>query len=143
MHRTSLKVFVVAVALAAAGWGDLPRRKSTPPRRRSTRQQAAQATEYAPDAYAAARDAQAKLDAELTARERAGMVRSYGEATKLAAAVVETGDGAASEAVGGKQTAQTAASGRHGRMRKRQSPTPRPRSTRLRRARAARPIWRR
>ena len=111
MHRTSLKVFVVAVALAAAGCAQPPQAQIDAAKASLDKATAAQATEYAPDAYAAARDAQAKLDAELTAQSgKFALVRSYGEATKLAAAVVETGDRAASEAVSGKQAAQTAAS---------------------------------
>jgi hypothetical protein len=72
---------------------------------------AAEASEYASEALSAARDAQAKLDAELKAQEsKFALTRSYTEATKLAGIATEAGGKAASEAAQRKQAAQTGAS---------------------------------
>ena len=71
----------------------------------------AQASEYAPDSFSAAKDAQAKLDAELKAQEGSfALTRSYGEAKKLATAATEAARKAAQDAVRQKAIAQKEAS---------------------------------
>jgi colicin import membrane protein len=111
MFKTTRNVFIVAVALVAAGCAQPPQAQIDAAKAALDKATAAQAVEYAPESYAAARDAQAKLDAELTAQSgKFALTRSYGEATTLATAAVDAGNKAAADAVAGKQAAQTAAS---------------------------------
>jgi hypothetical protein len=111
MFRTARVFLVVAVALVAAGCAQPPQVQIDGANAAIEKATAAGAAEYAPDALAAARDAQAKLEAEVKAQSGSfALMRSYGEATKLAAAATEAGDKAASEAVTQKQAAQTEAS---------------------------------
>jgi hypothetical protein len=111
MFRTTRNVFIVAVALVAAGCAQPPQAQIDAAKASLDKAAAAQAAEYAPEAFAAVRDAQAKLDAELTAQSgKFALTRSYDEATKLATAVVDAGNKAATDAVAGKQALQAAVS---------------------------------
>jgi hypothetical protein len=67
-------------------------------------------SEYAASAMQAAQDAQAQLQAELKAQEgRFALMRSYGEAAKLAAAAQQAGEAAQAAAKAGKEEARTQA----------------------------------
>jgi len=69
------------------------------------------ATEYAADSMKAAQDAEAALEAELTAQQdKFGLFRSYTKATELAAAATAAGEKAEQDAATGKEAAKTAAS---------------------------------
>jgi hypothetical protein len=67
-----------------------------------------QAADYAPEAWNAANDAQARLDAELAAqKERSAMFRSYKKAKDLAAEVRSSAERATQLAADGKEKAKT------------------------------------
>jgi hypothetical protein len=111
MFRHS-RVFVLAAAtVATVACAKPPQPQIDAANAAVSKATAAEASEYAPEAFSAARDAQAKLDAELKAQEgKFALTRSYGDATKLAAAAAEAADKAASEAAQRKQAAQSEAS---------------------------------
>lgn len=67
----------------------------------------AEAPDYAPDEWAAARDAQDRLQAELAAQvDRNAFFRSYGAARELARETKDTAEAAAEAAVSGKARAR-------------------------------------
>ena len=71
----------------------------------------AQAAEYAPQAWAAAQDAQSKLEIELSAQnERWAALRSYTTARQLAQDTTMTAERSRDEAIAGKDKAKTEAS---------------------------------
>jgi hypothetical protein len=110
MYRTIRNSLIVVVAIAAVGCAQPPQAQIDAAKASVDKATSAGATEYAPESYTAARDAQARLDAELTAQNgKFALMRSYDEATRLAATVVEAGNKAASDAATGKQAAQTVA----------------------------------
>jgi trimeric autotransporter adhesin len=107
MFRNTRTFLLVAVALVAVGCAQPPQAQIDAATAAITKATAAGAEEYAPETLAAARDAQAKLDAEVKAQAGSFfLTRSYGEATTLAAAAAEAGDKAATEAVAQKAAAQ-------------------------------------
>lgn len=66
-----------------------------------------QAADYAPDAWNAANDAQARLDAELSAQqEKTALFRSYSKAKELAAEVKTSAEKAGELATAGKEKAK-------------------------------------
>jgi hypothetical protein len=68
---------------------------------------AAQAADYAPDAWNTANDLSARMQAELDVQaDKAAMLRSYGTAKQLAVDVKTAADRAAQESVAGKETAK-------------------------------------
>ena len=90
MFRTTRAFLVVAVPLAAAGCAQPPQAQIDAANAAMQKATAAGAADYAPEALAAASDAQAKLDAEVKAQSGSfALMRSYGETTKLAAAASE------------------------------------------------------
>jgi hypothetical protein len=111
MFRKTQMVIVAALTLATAACAKPPQAQIDAVNAALTNATGAGASEYAPESYSAARDAQAKLDAELKAQEgKFALTRSYTEATKLATAAAEAGEKAATEAAQRKQAAQTEAS---------------------------------
>ncbi len=111
MFRNTHMFVVVALTVATAACAKPPQAQVDAVNAALNNATGAGASEYAPEAYSAARDAQAKLDAELKAQEgKFALTRSYAEATKLATAAAEAGGKAATEAAQRKQAAQTEAS---------------------------------
>lgn len=110
MFRSIQAFVVVALAAATAACAKPPQAQVDAANSAVSKAAEAGASEYAPEAFAAAQDARAKLDAELKAQEgKFALTRSYDEATKLAAAAIEAAEKAASEAAQRKQAAQTEA----------------------------------
>jgi hypothetical protein len=111
MFRISRVFLVAAAAVATVACAKPPQPQIDAATAAVSKATAAEAREYAPETFGAARDAQAKLDAELKAQEgKFALTRSYDQAAKLAAAATEAGEKAASEAAQRKQAAQTEAS---------------------------------
>ena len=101
---------VAVVALVAIGCAQPPQAELEAALGSIEKAAAAGAEEYAAEAYAAARDAQTKLEAELKVQNEAfALTRSYGESLKLAAAATEAGNRAAAVAATQKEAAKTEA----------------------------------
>lgn len=111
MSRNIYLLGAVALAVMSAACAKPPQAQIDAANAALTNATGAGASEYAPEAYSAARDAQAKLDAELKAQEgKFALTRSYTEVTTLVTAATEAAEKAASEATQRKQAAQTEAS---------------------------------
>ncbi len=111
MFKNTHLFVVIIVSLATVACAKPPQAQVDAANAAVTKATAAGATEYAPEAYRAAQDAQAKLDAELkTQADKFAFTRSYEEATRLAQAATAAGEKAANDAVQRKQAAQTEAS---------------------------------
>lgn len=99
-------VLVLALAFLA-GCAKPPQADIDSARKALKDAEAAEASEYAPKALAAVRDAEAALDAELKAQEeKFALFRSYKKSTELATAAKAASAKAASEANAGKERAK-------------------------------------
>lgn len=104
-------VAIAAAALVVTGCAQAPTADIDAARQSLDNAKAAQAADYAPDAWNAAQDAQNKLDAELKAQEdKMALLRSYGKAKALAADLKSDAEQAVQAAQAGKEKAKTDAS---------------------------------
>jgi hypothetical protein len=111
MHRNARVLVVVVATVATVACAKPPQAQIDAAHASIDKATAAGAGEYAPEALNAARDAQAKLDAEVKAQQgKLALTRSYDEATKLATAAADAGQRASTEAAQRKQALQTEAS---------------------------------
>lgn len=102
--------WVAAIALVLAGCAQPPNADVDAARLAIDQARQAQAAEYAPQAWTAAQDAQAKLQVELEAqRQRWAAVRSYTVAKQLAVESKLAAERSRDEAVAGKEQAKTEA----------------------------------
>lgn len=102
--------WILAVALVAAGCAHPPQTEMDAAKQALDGAQQAQAIDYASDSWNAAKDAEAKLDAELEAQQhRWAPVRSYAKARELAVQVKDSADRAAQDAVAAKEKTKTEA----------------------------------
>ncbi|MFN8060640.1 MAG: hypothetical protein U0Q12_15910 [Vicinamibacterales bacterium] len=108
--RRALWLCVLTASVGLAGCAQPPTAEISAVDAAIQQAEAAGATDYAAEAIRAARDAKAQLDAELKAQEgKFGLMRSYTEASKLAAAAKQAGEQAAKAAAAGKEQAKAAA----------------------------------
>ena len=111
MFRNIRLLVVAVITLASVACAKPPQAQADAANAAVTKATGAGAPEFAPEAYSAAQDARAKLDAELkTQADKFALTRSYEEARRLAAAATAAGDKAANDAVQRKQAVQTEAS---------------------------------
>jgi len=105
MKRVLLGLPVLAgIALLTVSCAKEPTEALTAARSAMDAAKTAQASDYAPAAYAAAETASAALDAELKAQsEKFSLTRSYTKASELAAAAKAAADKAAADAATGKE----------------------------------------
>jgi hypothetical protein len=109
MMRNSF-VPVVVLSLALAGCAQSPVAEIDGAKQALDRARDAQAPDYAPDAWTAANDAQARLDAELDAQQhKNALFRSYNKAKELASEVKASAERATELAATGKDKAKTEA----------------------------------
>jgi hypothetical protein len=110
MSRIRLTSIAVA-ALTLAACAQVPTSQVDAAKQAVDSAKAAQAPDYAPDAWSATNDAQAKLDAELKAQDdHWAPLRSYAKAQALAAELKDTADKAAQNASSAKEKAKSEAS---------------------------------
>jgi hypothetical protein len=103
--------WVAAIALVLGGCAQPPAADIDAAKLAVDGARQAQAADYAPQSWAAAQDAQAKLQAELDAQEkRWAAVRSYTVAKQLAVETKLAAERSRDEAVAGKEQAKTEAS---------------------------------
>ncbi len=107
MRSTFLALSLAAALAAFAGCAAVPTQNLDAATRAMNDAKLAQAPDYAPDAWRAASDAQARLEAELGVQDqRSALFRSYDKVREIANEVKEAADRAASEASTGKQRAK-------------------------------------
>ncbi len=111
MFRNIRLLVVAVITLASVACAKPPQAQVDAANAALSKATGAGAPEYAREAYSAAQEAVAKLDAELkTQANKFALTRSYAEATRLAAAATAAAEKAANDAVQRKQAAQTEAS---------------------------------
>jgi hypothetical protein len=103
--------WVAALGLVLAGCAQAPNADIDAATHAVDEARQAQAAEYAPQSWAAAQDAQSKLQAELDAqKDRWSMMRTYTVARQLAQDTKSAADRSRDEAIAGKETAKNDAS---------------------------------
>lgn len=108
--RQMIPVILATTAIGLAGCAQPPSAEIDAASAAVQGAMSAGGSEYAASAMQAAQDAQAQLQAELKAQEgRFALMRSYGEAAKLAAAAQQAGEAAQAAAKAGKEEARTQA----------------------------------
>ena len=108
MRYSFVPVLVLSAALA--GCAQSPVAEIDGAKQALDRARDAQAPDYAPEAWTAANDAQARLDAELDAQKnKNALFRSYGKAKELATEVKSSAERATELASTGKEKAKTEA----------------------------------
>ena len=106
MRHTFVPVLVLCAALA--GCAQSPVAEIDGAKQALDRARDAQAPDYAPEAWTAANDAQARLDAELDAQKnKNALFRSYTKAKELASEVKTSAEQAVTLASTGKEKAKT------------------------------------
>ncbi|HJQ97507.1 MAG TPA: hypothetical protein VJ826_04280 [Candidatus Polarisedimenticolaceae bacterium] len=101
---------VAVLSLALAGCAQSPVAEIDGAKQALDRARDAQAPDYAPDAWTAANDAQARLDAELDAQtHKNALFRSYSKSKELASEVKASAERATELAATGKDKAKTEA----------------------------------
>jgi hypothetical protein len=108
MNRNVFRAsFAFGAALALAACGSPPNESINTAEQAQETAEAAGAAEYAPEAYNAAVQAKAALDAEMTVQnERMALRRNYGRAEELATAYQTAAEQAATAAVEAKEQAR-------------------------------------
>jgi hypothetical protein len=103
--------WAVALGLVLAGCAQVPSADVDAAKHALDEARQAQASDYAPQSWTAAQDAQSKLDAELDAQgQRWSALRSYTVASQLAATAKHAAEQSRDEAMAGKEKAKTEAS---------------------------------
>ena len=106
--KSSQLASIVAAIVIVAGCAQVPSTDIEAARRMLDDAKLAQASDYAPEEWNAASDAEARLDAELKAQEeRWTLTRSYAKSRTLAAEVLATARTARESAVAGKERTKT------------------------------------
>ena len=107
MKPTFLTSLLVAGLATFSGCADVPSQEIDTAKQAIDAAKNAQAPDYAPDAWRVASDAQARLEAELSAQEqRYALLRTYDATKQLAREVKDAADHAATQAATGKQQAR-------------------------------------
>ncbi len=100
-------ILALALAFAVTGCATVPKADVDAAEKALNDARAAKAPEYAADAWNAAQDAEAKLQAELEAQQKTwALGRSYQTARTLAATAKDQADKAAQAAIAGKDAAK-------------------------------------
>jgi hypothetical protein len=106
MKATST-ILVLGLAVGLASCASVPKTEVDEAKHALEQAQAAQAADYAPEAWNAAKDTEAKLDAELAAQEeKFALVRSYNQSKELATLAKDQANKAAQQAVAGRDQAK-------------------------------------
>jgi len=106
--KSSQLASIVAATVLVAGCAQVPSTDIESARRMLDDAKQAQASDYAPDEWNAASDAEARLEAELKAQEeRWTLTRSYAKSRALAAEVLATARTARESAVAGRERTKT------------------------------------
>jgi hypothetical protein len=105
--RSTQSILALGIALTIAGCAKAPQTEISEAKHALEQAQNAHAPDYAPEAWNAAKDAEAKLDAELAAQEQNwALVRKYDQARDYAKLAKEQADLAAQQAVTGRDQAK-------------------------------------
>lgn len=105
--RTTQLSWILALSLGIAGCSSMPKSDVDAARAALDDAQKSGAVDYAPEAWNSAKDASAKLDAELAAQDQKWTVmRSYKQSRELALAAKADAERASQEAVTGKDKAK-------------------------------------
>ena len=106
MKATST-ILVLGLALGLAACAQAPKTEVDEAKHAIEQAQQAQAADYAPEAWNAAKDAEAKLDAEIAAQEQKfALTRSYKQSKELATLAKDQANKAAQQAVAGRDQAK-------------------------------------
>jgi hypothetical protein len=111
MRTIWFAVILVALAVTSGACSTPPKADINAANAAVDKAVAAKASQYAPESLKAAQDARAKMDAELKVQDdHLPMMRSYGEAVKLADAAKAAGEKAEQDAAKAEQMAMSEAS---------------------------------
>ncbi len=107
MRKMTFVLPLLVVLAVVAGCAKPPQADVDSAKQAVEAARAAQASEYAPESFRSAEDAQAQLDTELKAQEeKFALFRSYKKAAELAGAAKAAAEKAATDAAAGKEQAK-------------------------------------